>query len=272
MFWPRSRLKGSRGRVTEIAAAHDFYASPRLSADGKQAGVPRLGSSGHAVGQRCAVRVGCARRRPSQAAEAYRRRRWQRAVSAGMGPRRSPLFHLGQDRLGASLSLERYRNCSRAWFRRRRALAAAVGVRHALLCAASRRALRCRFGGAWHAAPGHRQAHRRTHRCFPRVAGKNRAHRRPVGRRRRLRRAGELAGRDAGRHEVCAGRRASDCRTAAGSHRARIRQPWRGACVQEREAADGVRHPLPAGEPEPPRAEGCRRRRPWCWRMAGPRA
>ena len=29
-------LKGSRGRVTEIAAAHDFYASPRLSADGSR--------------------------------------------------------------------------------------------------------------------------------------------------------------------------------------------------------------------------------------------
>ena len=44
--------------------------------------------------------------------------------------------------------------------------------------------------------------------------------------------------------------------TPAGSHRARLRQPRRSARVQECQAADGLRHPLPAGEPAPSRTEG----------------
>ena len=250
-------LTGKRGQVTEIAGTHDFYASPRLSADGTNVGIPCLGSAGHAVGQRRALRVGRARQRCAGPAQAHCRRRWQRGVPAGMGAGRSTFTSPGTRRDGAisidgpamkavrvhgSIGAELWRP---QWVFGSRCYALHPDGRFAAVSSA-----------AWSAASGHRQAHWRTHRCHWRGEGESGAHRRSLGYWQWFRRAGEFAACSAGRDEPCTWRPATDCGTDVGPHRARLHQPRQGGRFQECEAADSLRHSLSAGEPAPSRAEG----------------
>ena len=98
---------GKRGRLTELAAGRDFYASAAPLAGRRAARVPGLGPAGHAVGQRRALRGAHPRRRQPGPAEAHRRRQRQRRLPAGVGAGRPPLLRLGRDRLGLPLPLGR---------------------------------------------------------------------------------------------------------------------------------------------------------------------
>ena len=205
------------------------------------------------------------------AAQAHRRRRRQRGVPAGVGLRRAPLFHLGQDRLGAALSLGR------------RAKPRACTVPPAPSCGGrsgcsaravtpciptgvllpSPRCAGCRF---WRSASSPADAPLLYVGCrakphastIPLAVGDGFA---------------ALVSPPVATPAIMSirPRRPAPVTERPPIHRARIHQPRRGARVQERETADGLWHPLSAGEPALSRTEGPRRP-PWFWRTAAPPA
>ena len=274
--WSPSHWRGKRGQVTELATGRDFYASPRLSPDGKRLAflawdLPDMpwDSAALYVARR-------PRRRHAGPAQAHRRRRRQRRLPAGVGTGRPPLLHLGQDRLGP-VSIA---GTASAIARVHGAAAPSCGGRSG--CSA-RAAMRCTPTGSFaavsseHGMPlsGDRHARRAArHVAHARLQQQRRAHRRSRRRRRRLRRARQPAARDAGRHAASAAAACSRSPDAPPTvidagfvSRGEVR---RVHATPSGETVYGIHYP-PANAASP-RTQGRRCRRRWCWRTAGPPA
>ena len=161
---------GQRGRGHRAGRGPRLLCQPAPLARRPPARLPCLGPAGHAMGQRRALRGRRRRQRQARPARAHRGRRRQRRLPAGVGPRRPPLLRLGRDRLGPALPLGRQTHRARARRARRRADAAAVGVRLAQLCAPPGRARRASLARARRAAvrgagPEGRHGHALSTRC-----------------------------------------------------------------------------------------------------------
>ena len=255
MRWSPSRsTRQARARRRSLPPAA-ISTPARACRRRRAARVPRLGPAGHAVGQRRALRVADVRDdgrlgRPKRIAGGD--------GSAVFQPEWGPDGHLyfAWDKTGWG-RLYRWngeRNRSRARLRRRRAVAAAVGVRHALLTRCiptgasppSPRSAACR---SWRSAssPAERAVASRALQERPRASTipLPSATASPRWSARRWRRRPSCGSRAAALQPIA--EPPPDSIEPGYISRGEVRR------VPQRQAADGLRHPLPAGEPAPPR-------------------
>ena len=226
-----------------VGGGTDFYASPRLSADGKQLAflawdLPDMpwDSAALYVSDVRAYAACWAAPSASPAAMAA-------PSSSRNGDPMATSTLPGTIPAGAASTAGREGNRSRAWVRRRRFWRAqwVFGMRCFALHPDGR------FAAVSSVARDPGSGNRPLsgeHAALAPGARAGGTHRRPGRRRQRLRGPGDVRRRDAGRHEARARPPASNHGTAGWPNRARMHQP-RPGLHSRTPSANGVRHPLP---------------------------